>query len=74
MSEGGPIEITIRMGDESMGFTFPAGTTVGALTDRGHLRSPNESTTRVNGAVADQDTVLYEGDSVAQTKAHGTQG
>jgi len=74
MSEGNAINITIRMGGDSLNFTFPRGTTIGVLTEDGRLRGSEDATVQVNGVQADEDTVLEDGDCVSQTKVHGQQG
>jgi molybdopterin converting factor small subunit len=74
MTDDGRIEIKIERGGESITTTIEAGATVQALISDGHLRGVEVVNTRVNGAPAEDDTVLQSGDTVSQIPLSGKQG
>lgn len=70
----GFIRINIERGGEYITTDVPEGSTVQALIDGDHLRGVQVSSTRVNGAPAENSTPLENGDSVSQIPKSGKQG
>lgn len=70
----GFVEVRMERGGERLMLQVPEGATIKALIEDGHLRGINVASTRVNGAQAEDDTVLQGGDSVSQIPKSGTQG
>ncbi|KKL87893.1 hypothetical protein LCGC14_1930190 [marine sediment metagenome] len=68
------IEITVERGGEFVRATVPVGSTIKALMEDGHLRGISVANTRVNGALAEEDTPIHSGDTVSQIPKSGKQG
>lgn len=70
----GMVEITVERGGEFIRAEVPEGSTIKALIEDGHLRGIDVANTRVNGALADENATVAEGDTVSQIPRSGKQG
>ena len=72
--DNGMVNITVERGGEFLRTTVPEGSTIKALIEDGHLRGITVANTRVNGALANEDTPVQDGDTVSQIPKSGKQG
>jgi hypothetical protein len=68
------VNITVERGGEFIRASVPTGCTIKALIEDGHLRGISVANTRVNGALANEDTTIHDGDTVSQIPKSGKQG
>lgn len=68
------ILVTIERGGESTTTECDEGCNIQALIEDGHLRGVAVANTRVNGAPAEVNTPVRDGDTVSQVPKSGRQG